>query len=107
MRERVTIVENIAISSVQSICFFERRPSSKIAVRAFKPILRIWLATPDGCSTNALTQFALKKVRILRQRKAAAGAENIATASRMGTIRSPQLTLIEGRYSASPSNQAQ
>jgi hypothetical protein len=25
----------------------------------------------------------------------------------MGTIRSPQLTLIEGRYSASPSNQAQ
>jgi hypothetical protein len=77
MRERVTIVENIAISSVQSICFFERRPSSKIAVRAFKPILRIWLATPDGCSTNALTQFALKKVRILRQRKAAAGAENI------------------------------
>ena len=107
MRERVTIVENIAISSVQSICFFERRPSSNIAVRAFKPILRIWLATPDGCSANALTQFALKRVRILRQQKAAAGAENIATASRMGTIRSPQLTLIEGRDRASPSNPAQ
>jgi hypothetical protein len=41
MRESVTIVENMAIVSVQSICFFERRPIIKTAVKALKPIFRI------------------------------------------------------------------
>jgi hypothetical protein len=39
----VTIVENIAIANVQSTCFFEPLPIVKIAVRALKPIFRIWL----------------------------------------------------------------
>jgi hypothetical protein len=43
MRVTVTIVENIAIANVQSTCFFEHLPIVKIAVRALKPIFRIWL----------------------------------------------------------------
>jgi hypothetical protein len=33
----------MAIASVQSICFFERRPIVKTAVKALNPIFRIWL----------------------------------------------------------------
>jgi hypothetical protein len=43
----VTIVENIAIASVQSTRIFERRPIVKIAVRALKPIFRIWPGAPS------------------------------------------------------------
>jgi len=46
MRERVTIVENIVICSVQSIRVFERSPIVKIAAKALIPIFLISLATP-------------------------------------------------------------
>lgn len=42
----MTIVEKIAIASVQLICFFECRPIVKIAARALKPIFRIWSSAP-------------------------------------------------------------
>lgn len=43
----VTIVENVAIASVQSICCFDRRPIVKMAVRALKPIFRMWPGAPS------------------------------------------------------------
>ena len=46
MRPIVTIVEKVAIASVQSICSFERRPIVMMAVMALKPIFRIWLKRP-------------------------------------------------------------
>jgi hypothetical protein len=57
MRVTVTIVENIAIASVQSTCFLERLPIVNIAVRALKPIFRIWLkrsvSRPIDCAAEA------------------------------------------------------
>ena len=53
----MTIVETIAIASVQSICSFERRPIVMIAVMALKPIFRIWLrrsvSRPIDCAVEA------------------------------------------------------
>src|ERR1035437_1094023 len=106
MRERVTIVENIAISSVQSICFFERRPSSKIAVRAFKPILRIWLAAPDGCSANALTQFALKRSPHPETAKSRRRAENVSDGLSHGHDTQPA-TNVDRRGAIAPHCQIQ
>src|ERR1700678_1350420 len=61
MRESVTIVENMAIASVQSICFFEWRPIVKTAVKALRPIFRI-LAYRSACrlidcAAESLTLF--------------------------------------------------
>jgi len=53
----VTIVEKIAIANVQSTCFFERLPIVKIAVRALKPVFRVWLersvSRPIDCAAQA------------------------------------------------------
>ena len=53
----MTIVEKVAIASVQSICCFERRPIVMIAVMALKPIFRIWfkrpVSRPVDCAAEA------------------------------------------------------